>query len=43
MLLYHMNFGWPLVSEKSVLSAVEHRITPQNVHASEAVTTFISA
>ena len=40
MLLYHMNFGWPLVGEKSVLSAPEHRITPQNVHASEAVTTW---
>ena len=40
MLLYHMNFGWPLVCEKSLLSAVEHRITPQNVHASEAVTVW---
>ena len=37
MLLYHMNFGWPLVSEKSELAAVEHRVTPQNVHAAEAV------
>lgn len=40
MLLYHMNFGWPLVSEESVLEAVEHKITPQNVHASEAVATW---
>ena len=40
MLLYHMNFGWPLVSEKSLLKAPEHRITPQNVHASEAVTVW---
>ncbi len=37
MLLYHMNFGWPLVSEYGELEAGEHRITPQNVHASEAI------
>ena len=40
MLLYHMNFGWPLVCEKSELDAVEHRVTPQNVHAAEAVTVW---
>lgn len=40
MLLYHMNFGWPLVGEHTVLEAAEHRITPQNVHAAEAVTTW---
>jgi len=40
MLLYHMNFGWPLVSEHSVLEAPEHKIVPQNVHASEAMATW---
>ena len=40
MLLYHMNFGWPLVSEESVLEAAEHKITPQNIHAAEAVATW---
>lgn len=29
MLLYHMNFGWPLVNENSFLSAPDHTVTPQ--------------
>ena len=29
MLLYHMNFGWPLVNENSFLSPVDHQVTPQ--------------
>lgn len=33
MLLYHMNFGYPLVDEKTFLEAVEHKVTPQNAIA----------
>lgn len=29
MMLYHMNFGWPLVNENSFISPVDHRVTPQ--------------
>jgi hypothetical protein len=28
MLLYHMNFGFPIVAEDSQLEAAEHKITP---------------
>ena len=30
MLLYHMNFGWPLVDEGAYLEAVPHEVQPQN-------------
>lgn len=30
MQLYHMNFGWPLVDDGSVLEAVSHKVIPQN-------------
>jgi galactose mutarotase-like enzyme len=30
MLLYHMNFGWPLVDECTTLSMAEHKVVPQN-------------
>lgn len=33
MLLYHMNFGYPLVNDSSFLEAVEHKVTPQNAIA----------
>jgi hypothetical protein len=33
MLLYHLNLGWPLVDEASVLEAPPHEVTPQNEHA----------
>jgi len=29
MMLYHMNFGWPLVNENSFLSPAGHTVTPQ--------------
>ena len=29
MLLYHMNFGWPLVNENSYLTPANHPVTPQ--------------
>ena len=33
MLLYHMNFGFPLVNEDAYLEAVPHKVTPQNTIA----------
>ncbi|MBR2373699.1 MAG: aldose 1-epimerase family protein [Lentisphaeria bacterium] len=30
MLFYHMNFGWPLVDESTVLTMPEHKVIPQN-------------
>ena len=30
MLLYHMNFGWPLVDECTTISMPEHKVIPQN-------------
>ena len=30
MLLYHMNFSWPLVNENAHIDAPEHPVTPQN-------------
>ncbi len=33
MLLYHMNFGFPLLNEDAYLEAVEHKVTPQNTIA----------
>ena len=35
MQLFHMNFGWPLVSEHSSLEAPEHTVTPQNPYCAE--------
>jgi hypothetical protein len=33
MLLYHLNFGWPLVDEGARLETLPHEVTPQNEHA----------
>lgn len=33
MVLYHMNFGWPLVDEGATLEAPPHDITPQTAQA----------
>jgi hypothetical protein len=33
MLLYHMNLGWPLVDEGTVLEASPHEVTPQTPRA----------
>ncbi|MBP5319558.1 MAG: aldose 1-epimerase family protein [Kiritimatiellae bacterium] len=35
MQLYHMNFGWPLIGEGTVLSAPDHPVTPQNAYCAE--------
>ena len=29
MMLYHMNFGWPLVNENSFITPTAHQVTPQ--------------
>ena len=29
MMLYHMNFGWPLVNENSFITPTGHKVTPQ--------------
>lgn len=29
MMLYHMNFGWPLVNENSFITPTAHKVTPQ--------------
>ena len=33
MLLYHMNFGYPLVDENTYINAPDHDVTPQNAIA----------
>ena len=33
MQLYHMNFGWPMVCEKSYLVAADHEVIPQGATA----------
>ena len=37
MMLYHCNFGYPLVSGKSHLEAVEHKLTPKDPHSAEGI------
>ena len=37
MMLYHMNFGWPLVNENSTLSPVDHQVTPQGEVAAKGL------
>jgi len=32
-MLYHCNFGYPVVDESAVLEAVEHKITPKDEHS----------
>ena len=37
MQLYHMNFGWPLISETTVLAAPDHAIVPRDAAAEKGV------
>lgn len=37
MQLYHMNFGWPLISESTRLEAAEHAIQPRDAEAAKGV------
>ena len=37
MLLYHMNFSWPLVDKNSFIEAPEHNVTPQNEIAAKGL------
>ena len=37
MMLYHCNFGYPLVDENAVLEAVEHKVSPKDAHSAEGV------
>jgi hypothetical protein len=37
MQLYHMNFGWPLISEGTRLVAPEHKVTPRDDEAAKGV------
>lgn len=37
MQLYHMNFGWPLISEKTRLVAPVHSVTPRDDEAAKGV------
>lgn len=43
MLLYHMNFGWPLVDDGAVLEAAPHEVTPQTPHAAAALKDWMRA
>ena len=43
MLLYHMNFGFPLLDENCYLEAVEHKVTPQNAIAAAGFRDWKSA
>ncbi|MBE6356068.1 MAG: DUF4432 family protein [Lentisphaerae bacterium] len=40
MLLYHMNFGWPLVNENSFLTPVDHPVVPQGEVAAKGLTNW---
>ena len=37
MQLYHMNFGWPLVGEKTRLVAPPHAVTPRDAEAAKGI------
>ena len=37
MQLYHMNFGWPLISETTVLAAPDHAVLPRDAAAEKGV------
>lgn len=37
MLLYHINLGWPLVAPDAVITAPEHKITPQNEYSAASL------
>jgi len=43
MLLYHMNFGWPLVDEGATLELPEHPVTPQNQTAAAGISAWAKA
>jgi hypothetical protein len=43
MLLYHMNFGFPLLNENCYLEAAEHKVTPQNAIAAAGFRDWNSA
>lgn len=40
MLLYHMNMGYPLLSEKSILHIPSKTVSPRNAHAAEDLDTW---
>ncbi len=40
MLLYHMNMGYPLLSENAVVEIPSCRVTPRNAHAAEDLDTW---
>jgi len=40
MILYHMNMGYPLLSEKSVVEIPSVKVTPRNDHAAEDLDTW---
>ena len=37
MQLYHMNFGWPLVSEEMLLTSLPHKVLPRDAEAAKGV------
>lgn len=40
MILYHMNMGYPLLSEKAVLQIPSKKVTARNAHAAEGLDTW---
>ena len=40
MILYHMNMGYPLLSEKAILHIPSRKVTPRNEHAAEDLDTW---
>ena len=40
MILYHMNMGYPLLSESAVLDSPSDKVTPRNDHAAEDLDTW---
>ncbi|MBP3873073.1 MAG: aldose 1-epimerase family protein [Lachnospiraceae bacterium] len=40
LILYHMNMGYPLLSEKSVVRINSSKVTPRNEHAAENLDTW---
>lgn len=40
MVLYHMNFGYPLLNEDAVISVNSTKVVPRNAHAAEDIETW---
>ena len=42
MMLYHCNFGYPLISADAVLVAGEHKVTPKDAHSADDIAEWMN-